>query len=210
VRALVGAAVPVVAPLDLHGNLTARMVGHLDFFCGYHENPHTDCFDRGREAFRMLPALLAGAVRPHCALEHVPMLIPPTTTARADVPGRDGAIGADMNAAAAAVEAWPGVLDATVFHGFFKSDTPDVGVHVAVTVDLAAPGDGAALARRGAAELAGWVWARRERFRQKNLSPADAVARAAVGLYTVSGCHFSVQLNHFIPGFLSYSVYLFF
>jgi hypothetical protein len=55
------------------------------------------------------------------------MLIPPTTTDVGDVAGRDGSIGADMNAVAfAAEDATRGILDCTVFHGFFKSDTPHV------------------------------------------------------------------------------------
>eukprot|EP01052_Picozoa_sp_SAG31_P009265 SAG31_NODE_484_length_15037_cov_9.974762_5_plen_536_part_00 len=182
VRALVGPAVSIVATLDLHGNITEAMVEHVDFFCGYHENPHTDNYERGHEAFHLLPGLLAGTIRPACALEHLPMLIPPTTTARAAVPGRDGSIGADMNAAAAAVEAWPGVLDATFFHGFFKSDTPDVGLHVLVTVDMEHPSVDCNLAQRAVTELASWVWARRDRFRQRNFAPAEAVARAAAAI----------------------------
>ena len=75
------------------------------------------------------------------------MLIPPTTTDEGAVEGRDGSIGAEMNAFAALAEQRPGVLDATVFHGFFKSDIGNVGVHVVATVDLAQPGVTAGLAR---------------------------------------------------------------
>ena len=39
---------------------------------------------------------------------------------------------------------------------------------------------------------------------------AEAEAGGGGGFRVISDCHFSVQLNHFIPGFLSYSVYLFF
>jgi microcystin degradation protein MlrC len=85
-----------------------------------------------------------------------------------------------MNAFAFAQEAdVPGVLDCTVFHGFFKSDTQHVGVHVVCTVDLNSPGVSAALAQKTACSVGSWVWERRDRFRQSNLSPTDAVAEAA-------------------------------
>lgn len=180
VRALVGDDIPIVAPLDLHGNITVTMAASFSYMCGYHLNPHTDCFERGHEAFMMLPRLLSGEVRPACFVEHVPMLIPPTTTDTGAVPGRDGSIGAEMNAFAFAQEAdVPGVLDCTVFHGFFKSDTQHVGVHVVCTVDLNSPGVSAALAQKTACSVGSWVWERRDRFRQSNLSPIDAVAEAA-------------------------------
>ncbi len=127
VRALLGTSVPIVAPLDLHGNITTQMAEALSYMCGYHCNPHTDCYERGHEAFMMLPRLLSGEVQLACWVEHVPMLIPPTTTDVGDVDGRDGSIGADMNAIAfSAEEETQGVLDCTIFHGFFKSDTPHV------------------------------------------------------------------------------------
>ena len=127
VRALLGKTIPIVAPLDLHGNITTEMAESLSYMCGYHCNPHTDCYERGHEAFMMLPKLLSGEVRLACWVEHVPMLIPPTTTDVGDVAGRDGSIGADMNAVAfAAEDETRGILDCTVFHGFFKSDTPHV------------------------------------------------------------------------------------
>lgn len=127
VRALLGDHIPIVAPLDLHGNITTEMAESLSYMCGYHCNPHTDCYERGHEAFMMLPRLLSGKVRLASWVEHVPMLIPPTTTDVGDVDGRDGSIGAEMNAIAFAVEdESQGIFDCTVFHGFFKSDTPHV------------------------------------------------------------------------------------
>ena len=178
VRSLVGPDTPIVAPLDLHGNITEEMVAAADFLVGNHLNPHTDCWERGHEAFSMLPSLLQaierGSPRPAAFVEHLPMLIPPTTTDRGEVNGRDGSIAAEMNDEAWRLEQRPGVLDCTCYHGFFKSDTPDVGMHVLVT---AAEGD-RDLAQRTACDMAQWIWARRDRFKQANFSPTDAVQRA--------------------------------
>jgi microcystin degradation protein MlrC len=120
--------------------------------------------------------------------------IPPTSTDRGEAEGRDGTIAAEMNDHAAQLERRDGVLDVTVYHGFFKSDTPHVGMHVLVTTDaeVGAAGrcnvglqgeeeEGGArpsLAQRTACEMAEWVWTRRQRFRQRNLTPVDAVRTA--------------------------------
>jgi microcystin degradation protein MlrC len=63
------------ASLDLHGNITARMAACADFLCGNHLNPHTDCYERGHEAFMMLPRLLGGELTTHTHVEHLPMLV---------------------------------------------------------------------------------------------------------------------------------------
>src|SRR5579883_368902 len=60
VRAIVGPGVPVVATLDLHANISARMVEALDVFVGYRTNPHLDMRERGAEAAAALRQMLGG------------------------------------------------------------------------------------------------------------------------------------------------------
>ncbi|MGY6563437.1 MAG: M81 family metallopeptidase [Halomonadaceae bacterium] len=60
VRRVVGPAVPVVACLDLHGNVTSRMVEMADAMVGFRTYPHIDMADSGARAVRMLARLLAG------------------------------------------------------------------------------------------------------------------------------------------------------
>lgn len=52
-------------------------------------------------------------------------------------------------------------------------------MHVVCTVDLNTPGVDCSLAEKTACGVATWVWDHRDRFRQSNLSPVDAVAKAA-------------------------------
>ncbi len=168
IRDVVGPQVPVVAAFDLHGNATDEMAAVFDgglYAC--HLYPHTDLPDRGREIVALAERLLAGEVDPVTCIEHLPMLLPPATTA---TPGP----AQDMNALCAEIEARPGVLDCSVFHGFPFVDVADVGVHVVCTAD----GD-EELARAGAREVAAWIWANRERFRHENETPEGAVRHAA-------------------------------
>ena len=51
-------------------------------------------------------------------------------------------------------------------------------MHIACTVDLNTPGVDMSLAQEVACRVATWVWKKRDRFRQSNLSPSDAVSKA--------------------------------
>jgi microcystin degradation protein MlrC len=76
VRAVVGAEIPVVASLDLHTNLTRRMVEHADALIAYRTYPHIDMAETGGRAAAFLLQRLAGMPRPRVSLRRVPFLIP--------------------------------------------------------------------------------------------------------------------------------------
>jgi microcystin degradation protein MlrC len=166
IRDVVG-DIPVVAALDLHGNVSDAMGEHYDALLGCHLYPHTDLHDRGVEAVDLIARMLEGEVRPVTKVEHLPILLPTATT-------NEGFPAARMNEVCAEIESRPGVLDCTVFHGFPYTDTPLVGVHVVVTTD----GD-ADLAVECGREVGQWIWSHREEFRPEVLEPAVAVKLAA-------------------------------
>ena len=76
VRRLIGPDVPLVASLDLHANVTARMVAEADLLVGYRTYPHIDMADTGTRAAEALGRLMAGAPRPAKAWRQVPYLLP--------------------------------------------------------------------------------------------------------------------------------------
>ena len=166
VRSLVGPDIPIVVTLDLHGNVSDGMAEVFDVMIGYHLYPHTDQWERGDEAMRLVPRLLDGTLRPRTYVEHLPMLLPTSTTD----PGHPAA---DMNELCRRLEAEPGVIDCTVFHGFPFTDVPEVGVHVVATTD----GD-LDLARRTASAVGAWIWDAKERFRVEHPTPDQAVRTA--------------------------------
>jgi microcystin degradation protein MlrC len=174
IRDLVGHDLPIVVSLDLHGNISDEMARLYDVMLGYHLYPHTDMWERGDEAMRLLPSLLDGSVRPTTHVEHLPILLPTSTT-------DPGFPAADMNERCRELEQRPGVIDCTVFHGFPFTDIEDVGVHVVVVTD-----DDPALARAVGAEMGRWVWEHRERFRIESPTPEQAV-RLALGADTTTG-----------------------
>ena len=62
VRAVIGDR-PLVAPFDLHGNVSDSMAALFDVMLPCHLYPHTDMEARGLEAVRLLPALLDGSLQ---------------------------------------------------------------------------------------------------------------------------------------------------
>lgn len=64
VREAIGPRVPLVASLDLHGNVTRAMVAHADALVGYRTYPHVDMAETGARAARLLDAMLRTGERP--------------------------------------------------------------------------------------------------------------------------------------------------
>lgn len=64
VREAIGPRVPLVASLDLHGNVTRAMVAHADALVGYRTYPHVDMADTGARAARVLDTILRTGHRP--------------------------------------------------------------------------------------------------------------------------------------------------
>jgi microcystin degradation protein MlrC len=76
VRAVVGAAVPIVITLDLHGVVTPRMCRAINGLAALHTYPHIDGGDTGRRAAAVLCRLMDGDLSaPTLARVRIPMLL---------------------------------------------------------------------------------------------------------------------------------------
>ncbi len=168
VRAVVGGQALIVSTLDLHANISERMVESTDLLIGYLTNPHVDMWQRGEEAAFALRTLLATA-KPKRAFIRLP-LTPPTVTLLT----REGPYADMIDLGQRRAREYGGaILNVSVFGGFVFSDTPYNGVAVVVSAreDL---GAAQALAR----EIAERGWADRQRFRRELTPLDDAVALA--------------------------------
>ena len=76
IRAKVGPSVPVVASLDLHANVTERMLASADALVAYRTYPHVDMADTGARAERLLVRLLDEHKPLARAARRLPFLIP--------------------------------------------------------------------------------------------------------------------------------------
>src|SRR2546428_4220085 len=76
VRRLVGPAIPIVTTLDLHANMTPRIIRNCNALTGYDTYPHVDMYERAREAANILVRIIRGELQPTMALECPPLLTP--------------------------------------------------------------------------------------------------------------------------------------
>ncbi len=75
-RDVIGPGVPLVASLDLHANVTERMLDAADALVAYRTYPHVDMAETGVRAAELLQPLLGRSIRWHVAARRLPFLIP--------------------------------------------------------------------------------------------------------------------------------------
>ncbi|MBS0392344.1 MAG: M81 family metallopeptidase, partial [Proteobacteria bacterium] len=107
--------VPIGVALDLHGNITAKMVHNADVMVGFKTYPHIDMYETGEHAGRLLLQMLRGEARYRVCWHPLPLM---SHTLRSTT--LDGAM-RDAVQAARALEA-QGLPAATVFAGFSLAD----------------------------------------------------------------------------------------
>ena len=77
IRAVVGPDLPIVTTLDLHANVTARMLALATAMTAYRTYPHVDMRETGVRAARMLARRLVPAALPRAVhAQRVPFLLP--------------------------------------------------------------------------------------------------------------------------------------
>jgi microcystin degradation protein MlrC len=86
VRRVIGNDLPLVVSLDLHANVTPRMVEHADALIAYRSYPHVDMADTGRAAADHLAMLLRTRRRLAKAFRQLPFLIPISWQCTSDQP----------------------------------------------------------------------------------------------------------------------------
>jgi microcystin degradation protein MlrC len=161
VRAAVGRAAPVVATVDLHANISERMVENVDALVAYRTNPHMDQQERAIDAARLLTGFLTGK-KSRRGFARLPLTPASVTLLTREGPYADAI-------AYGQTKVGNGVLDVSVVGGFVFSDTPKNGVAIVVNGEAGADVRGAAL------DIAGRIWSDRGRFVKRLTSMEDAI-----------------------------------
>jgi microcystin degradation protein MlrC len=157
---------PIAVSLDLHANVTERMVRNCDVIAGYKTYPHVDQYESGQLAGSLLLRMMQGEIKPVMAWGNAPIL---AQTLRQNT--AEGAMKDFVDAARAAERS--GLLAATAFGGFQMADIHDAGLSVITVAD----------ANRAAAEMAcnallDVAWAQKEDFIYHGQPLQDAIAQA--------------------------------
>lgn len=154
--------------LDMHANVTDRMVETADVMLAYQTfPPHWDKHDVGGRVADLVRRALGGEIEPVTALARPPMLLQPEAQDTLRPPMRDAL---EIGRSASRT---PGILAVSLVAGFAWCDVPEAGTSVVVVADRDRD-----LAARVANDVAHGWFALRDEFRAP-LTPIDeAVERA--------------------------------
>ena len=176
VRAAVGDDVPIMATLDLHANVSDRMIAHADGLFGYDTYPHVDIGATGETAARAMAATLDGTLEPAVVIERAPLCppLPPLQTAAEPMQSLL-ATAADAESAL--------VPDVSVLGGFAYADVPEAGFSVVGVADESVVDEAAT----ACADIAAAAGDRRHEFDRAYTGVDDAVTEVAAWDATAEG-----------------------
>jgi microcystin degradation protein MlrC len=167
-RKVVGPDFPIFVTLDLHGNVSERLVEQSTFVTAYRTCPHIDQFDTGQLAASRLVQYLRGQInKPSLALAKPPLIVNIMKHDTSREPLRS------FMAEAQKLEEDPDILAASLLPGFAYADVPQMGPSVLVATN----GD-AGRARGEANRIAQQLWDARATLDARLPDAAQAVAQA--------------------------------
>lgn len=178
IRTKIGHEIPIMVKLDLHANITEKMLNNATAFFINDLYPHSDSYDRCVEAAHALLAVFRWKSRPIMRAKQLPMLAQ-------FIPTTDPRIKKYLDAMHE-YEKDPRVITVSVAYGFFCADIHESGLRV-----IAVTNDAPDLAQKIADELADAIWQdRRLLVRQfDDLETAlDTVAEQTDGPYVFADC----------------------
>jgi microcystin degradation protein MlrC len=168
-REIIGPSVPLAATLDLHANITERMVRSADALVLYHTAPHIDVFETGQRGAAVLWRILVDGVRPVTAFQKMPLVVPAERANTQD----QASVSYSLRERLQALEREPGILSAGLATVQPWLDISEMGSSVIVVSE----GDGEG-ARKICADFAAEVWRRRREYLPELVSVADGVRSA--------------------------------
>jgi microcystin degradation protein MlrC len=152
IRDLVGAGCLISAGMDLHGNVSERLVELVDMFTAYRLAPHDDVLQTREKACAMLIDCLDKQIRPLRGWVRIPVILPGERTSTLVEPGKS--VYANLQES----DMVPGILDASLWVGYVWADEPRSSASVVVT------GTDPASVRHEAEKIARRYWDTRKEF----------------------------------------------
>ena len=158
--------VPIVVSLDLHGNVTQKMIDNADIMTGFKTYPHVDMYESGRLAGGIFDEQLRGRATPALAWRQLPLMTHTLKSATAS-PAMKRAVDA-----ARALEKRDDVYGVTIMAGFALADI--AAPCLSVLVVASSP----ETARKTADDLARDIWNERDGFVYHSEPLKESIKRA--------------------------------
>ena len=127
IREIVGPGCIISAGMDLHGNISERLVGAIDVFTCYRQAPHIDAMETKERAVTHLLHCLDTGTRPHRAFVRIPVMLPGERTSTFVEPGRT------VYGKLTESDAVAGVIDPSLWVGYVWADQPRTNATVVVS-----------------------------------------------------------------------------
>ncbi|MEY4400816.1 MAG: hypothetical protein RL072_681 [Actinomycetota bacterium] len=167
VRRLVGPSVVVGVALDMHANVSERMVRNSTVINAYLTNPHVDPRERARQVADLSVRAARGEIRPTTAFVPIPAAINILRQGTSDFPM------AQLVGRANEMQQRDAVLSVSVIEGFPYADVHELGMSFIVITD-----NDQLLADQLAQQLAHEAWELRDQFVGDGIDLETALRRA--------------------------------
>ena len=166
-RKILGAEIPIVISLDLHGILTERMLHNCDALTIYHTYPHVDFVSTGERSAHLLLRMLDEGLKPRVARVVVPTLV------RGDELKTETGVYGESIRRAQDLERSGQALSAGMMIGNPFTDVPELCSQAIVVTD-----DDPDAAERVALEIATDFWPKRAAMQAPLVAIDEAIAAA--------------------------------
>jgi microcystin degradation protein MlrC len=167
IREVIGVSCPIIAVLDLHGNISHEMISAADLLIGFRENPHMDAYERGLEAVEQLTRIYNVKKIEKCFIK-LPLILSPLTTWTEANP-----LKLAKKLLAEEIEKNNEILNISVFGGFAYADTKHTSVSVLVQTD-----NNANLAKQSAIKISQKIWENRQAALYNGIKIQEALSKA--------------------------------
>ncbi len=158
--------VPLITSLDMHATITEKMIKHADGFVGYKCAPHTDTFETGVHAAKMIIQVLEDGAKPVMEMVRIPMIVAGEQSETSVEPM------VSLMAELKRLERDPSIMAASYLLGFPWADTEPNSIVALVVAD-----NDEKAAKTLALKLAKNFWEKRSEFHFYNetLMPEQAL-----------------------------------
>jgi len=165
IRERVQPGLPIVLTLDLHANITGRIVQYANAVVGYKTYPHVDFYSCGWTGAGLLGRTVRGEITPVTAMVKIPMIVPAENMQTTAGPMADV-----LAVGESARRAHPEILDVSTFGVQPWLDIEEMGCATLTVTNHNRP-----LGDQCCRRMADKFWQERIRFEITLLSPAQAI-----------------------------------
>lgn len=169
VRALVGRDVVIGTALDMHANVSQKVVANADILTIYQTNPHLDTFEQAFHCADLVIKALRKEIRPTSFLQMPPLIVNILQQGTSDEPM------AGLLRFANEVRNRPGVLSVSLALGYPYADVPQMGMAFLVITN-----DDPTLAQKYSKEIADFAWSMRAQLNGRGTPIKRALEEAKI------------------------------